>query len=602
MKRFLWRLVCGILFLLLLATPLQSARASGEFQANYDVEYAVSPAGKTIVTQHVALVNQLANFYPQKYSLLLDSDKITNIIAYDDGGIITPTISVKDGKTSIGLAFNTKAIGLGKSLSFSLRYEHSGVASKNGSIWEIYVPGIVNDPDIGRYDVTLSVPPTFGPVAYLSPLPSNGRKWTKDQMIRGGIAGAYGANQNFDVTLNYSLTNSSVVSDTQDLALPPDTAFQRVQITSLDPKPDTVVRDPDGNWLARYKLLPAQTIAVKAKASVAVFLSPRQDFSTPAIEPETYVKALQYWDATDPKIIAIAQSHPTPRAIYEYVVSTLSYDYARVSANTKRLGAMGALAAPDNAICMEFTDLFIAIARAAHIPARRAVGYAFTTNTKLRPLSLASDILHAWPEYYDTAQKIWIPVDPTWGNTTGGVDYFSKLDFNHIVFAINGTDSVIPYPAGFYKSADSASKDVFVQFATAAPNPSPPTVKTSVDFPSQVGAGTTVNGNIRVQNQGGTSAYNLSVTVLSDIGGIQQTQQIPELLPYGSVLLPIKATFAPSLTSTPGTIMVSVDDQRQTYAFTVQPLYYLIIGGGIFVLALTALVIVGIRKLVWRKT
>ena len=57
---------------------------------------------------------------------------------------------------------------------------------------------------------------------------------------------------------------------------------------------------------------------------------------------------------------------------------------------------------------MEFTDLFVAIARAAGIPARESVGYAYTTNSRLRPLSLVTDVLHAWPEYYDADKKIWV--------------------------------------------------------------------------------------------------------------------------------------------------------------------------------------------------
>ena len=39
------------------------------------------------------------------------------------------------------------------------------------------------------------------------------------------------------------------------------------------------------------------------------------------------------------------------------------------------------------------------------------------------------------------------PVDPTWGDTTGGVDYYNFFDLNHIVFAYNGKSSEQPPPA-----------------------------------------------------------------------------------------------------------------------------------------------------------
>ena len=122
---------------------------------------------------------------------------------------------------------------------------------------------------------------------------------------------------------------------------------------------------------------------------------------------------------------------------------------------------MTALSNPDQAVCMEFTDLFIALSRAAGIPARELDGYGFTSNPTLRPLSLNQDLLHAWPEYFDDT-KGWVMVDPTWENTTGGVDYFDKLDLNHFVFAIKGSSCQTPVPAGSYKYIGQDSKDVRV--------------------------------------------------------------------------------------------------------------------------------------------
>ena len=156
----------------------------------------------------------------------------------------------------------------------------------------------------------------------------------------------------------------------------------------------------------------------------------------------------------------------TPEAIYDYVVKTLKYDYSRVRANVERLGALAALKSPNTAICMKFTDLFIALARASGIPAREINGYAYTENPQIQPLSLVADVLHAWPEYYDKEEKVWIPIDPTWGSTTGGVDFFNKLDLRHFTFVIHGKDSVKPYAAGSYKLGTNPQKDVFVSFGS----------------------------------------------------------------------------------------------------------------------------------------
>lgn len=608
LMRFVVLVVLGITAII----PHSKAVATGEFQADYDVQYAVAPSGKTIVTQHVTLTNKLTNFYPEEYSLLLDSDKISNIIAYDEcsdknskpckGGVITPVISVKDGKTKIGLKFNVKSVGLGNTLTFSLRYEHEGVANRAGSIWEIYIPGVVNDPDIGMYNVTLSVPPTFGPAAYLSPLPSSGNTWSKDQMIRGGIAGAYGKSQRFDVDLSYTLQNTRQIPSVQEIALPPDTAYQEVALVSLNPKPETVTRDTDGNWIATYTVPAKQTVAVKAVLTISTYLSPRPNFTTVAPEQGALIAPQEYWETEDPRIQALASTYNTPRAIYSYVASQLSYDYGKVNAQATRLGAVGALNAPKAAVCMEYTDLFIAIARAAGIPARRIIGYAYTNNPKLRPLSYVSDILHAWPEYYDREANIWIPVDPTWSSTTGGVDYFSKVDFNHITFAINGSNSSIPYSAGYYRNPGSSSRDVLVEFSDAETKARGADVIASIEFPSQVAAGTGQQGTLVVTNRGSETAYAVSVSLITEPGNIHIDKVISELLPYATDRIPFRPKFSQTFQAEHGKITAQVNDTIVTKTFRIQPLYWLIAIGALVVSIVIGVTAWFVHRTIWNRS
>lgn len=588
--------VCLVVYLII---PYYPAFATGEFVADYDVSYAIAPTGKTIVTQHVSLTNQLPNFYPQEYSLLLDSDKITNIIAYDDGGIITPTFSVKDGKTEIRLTFNVKAIGLGKSLKFSLRYEHAGVANKNGSIWEVNVPGIVNDPDIGIYDVTIAVPPTFGPAAYLSPKAAKGKSWTKEQMIRGGITGAYGSSQNFDITLHYVVTNNSISKNQQKIALPPSTAFQKATLISLTPEPSTVVSDEDGNWLAVYDLLAGQTVNVTAKVVISTYLTPRKDYMT--IEPDIskYLSNDEFWETKNDTITKLASTLTTPRQIYDYVSQTLKYDYSKVNGIPKRMGAAAVLKAPDEAVCTEFTDLFITIARAAGIPARRVVGYAYTNNPKLRPLSLVSDVLHAWPEYFDRDLQTWMPIDPTWANTTGGIDYFTKLDFNHIVFAMNGVDSNMPYPAGYYRNQEKNVRNIEVKFSETPPIMSS-RIETSIEFPEQIVGGRKAEGFVVITNKGGEPVYTVSVSAESEPRGIHLFDVLPEILPFAVIRLPIEANFENNFDLNEGFIRARVNDAVVTKQFRIQSLQWLIwLGFILFVLSL----VIGVflfKRLLWK--
>lgn len=585
-----------LLIVMYLFIPLAHAFASGEFQADYDVSYAISPSGTTIVTQNIGLTNKLTNLYPKSYNILIDSDKIKNIIASDGGGIITPGVTLKDGKTEITLDFNEQVVGLGKTQSFTLRYEHGDVAHKNGRIWEVNIPGVSDDPDLGSYRVSLAVPPSFGTNAYLTPQPADGRYWTKAQMIQGGISGAYGSEQVFELDLSYYLANNTISKKPAEIALPPDTAYQDVAILSLQPEPTSVRRDKDGNWLALYDLDPGQKLDISATVEITAFLEPKKHRILEHIDSPTYLNPLPYWEVYDGKIVSLASTYRTPRAIYNYVVETLGYDYERVTQNPIRLGAIGILAGPKRAICMEFTDLFIAMARAAGIPAREVVGYAHTTNSKLRPLSLVSDVLHAWPEYYDQERSLWVPIDPTWANTTGGVNYFDHLDFNHIVFAIHGESSQYPYPAGFYRKENKNEKDVQVRFKETPPTESASLLTIDTQFTDSVTGGIAAKGVILVKNVGSKNIPEIVLSVESYPGEVRIHKIEENLPPYGVIKVPITIQTQSVLAPRQGRIVVTANEETATHFFGITPLYYLALPVAIVFAIIATIMIWKLRK------
>ncbi len=593
MKKFFLYSIIGLFVYWII--PPTHASAAGEFHANYDVAYAISPNGTTIVTQTVTLTNKLTNLYPQKYSVLIDSEKIKNVIAYDRRGPITPAITQKDGKTEILLTFNDKVVGIGKSMTFTLRFENGDIAEKRGDIWEVNIPAAPDDPDIQTYSVNLSVPSSFGPNAYMSPMPANGTKWTREQMMAGGITAAYGTIQYFTLDLSYFLENTRVTPEGMEIALPPDTAYQTITITALEPKPATVVRDSDGNWIARYELGPGQKLDISARATAAVSILPKSGYRD-EIQAEEYLKSDQYWETTDPVIVSVANEYRTPRAIYDYVVSKLSYDYNRVNQNPIRKGAVLALAIPNQSICMEFTDLFIAVARAAGIPAREVVGYAYTTNSKLRPLSLVADVLHAWPEYYDSEAGIWVPVDPTWAKTTGGINYFDKLDFNHIAFAIHGVSSRTPYPAGSYRKEGKAGKDVTVGFAEAPAAAPTGTITTRIEFPNRVIAGVATEGRVLIENASGIAASDISVSIQSTPVDVAITRQKRSIPPYGSLSIPITLTIPNAWSIRGGRISVDVNGNTTHWMFDIRPVYWMLLPLSLVVATLVFLLIVLLVK------
>lgn len=475
-------LIIPLLSILCFLFP-KPALAANEFETSYKVLYEVSIDGQTAVTQNIVLKNRTANYYADKFELKVGSTKVEEVIASDSTGELETEAKFENNLTTITVKFNQKVIGIEKSLSWILKYKSKELTAKNGQIWEISIPRLADSADISSYDATLSVPAALGPIAFSAPEPKTFSKvgafnlysFDKVQLTQSGISMSLGEKQVFSLSLDYFLENKNFTNQNQEIALPPDNNYQRVVLTKIDPPPSDVAVDEDGNYLAKYKLTPKQQIPIKVEGYIEVFSKPFRNL-TQRLSIETkkkYTLPQKYWEADNAAIAELAQKYKTPKEIYDYVTSALSYSNQRlIQQKIERKGAASALTNPKDSICVEFTDLFIAIARSAGIPAREIEGYAYTQNDRLRPLSLAiddQDILHAWPEYWDD-QLGWVQIDPTWGRTSGDLDYFNKLDFNHISFIHRGLSSTYPLPAGSYKkSQDLNKKDVSVAFAQELP-------------------------------------------------------------------------------------------------------------------------------------
>lgn len=385
--------------------------------------------------------------------------------------------------------------------------------------------------------------------------------------------------------MEYHLKNSNLFPIKTEIALPPETNYQNVIINQIIPKPTNVKKDNDGNWLAEYYLSPSKSLIIDVNGKANVMLSGKKDpYSDNQLNE--YLKSRTYWETQSPYIIQASKNLKTAEDIYQFVVGTLSYDYTRTSSGKPRLGASLALSNPNSAVCLEFTDLFIALSRSIGIPTREVDGYAYTKNSQSRPLSIGEDILHAWPEYYDKERQSWIMVDPTWGNTTGGVDYFHTFDFDHLAFVVKGLDSTYPVPAGGYKiSGQKRGKDV--------------DVKLSKGFNVMQGFSVNVNispailpflptkGELIIENTGNSLIKRQEIDVSSKyLKPQQKTAVISDIPPFGFISVPIVFNNTSFLTNEKDTITILVGGKSFTKEVRISPFYVntWVIGGVIFVI------------------
>lgn len=452
------------------ALAQENESVTDNFDTRIESTYDVDRDGNTFVSHHIIITNQTPTIYLKQYALKTSYFGLQNITVRQGSNTIPANIVSSDAGTSIGISFDDEVVGQGKTRDFFIEYLNPDLATVAGNVLEIHIPKLGDGDTFDTNITTLKTPAFFSYPVRVTPTPTNSDfeqtvlSTSFNRPNGESISAIFGTSQNYKLTLRYHLENPSSSPALAQIALPPDTAHQKMHYHSLDPLPEEMKRDEDGNWIATYRL-PASTVTVvHLLAEAQLTLDPNPLIPVPPPLKE-HLAAQEFWEVTDPLIQQKAQTFPTPQSIYEHVVDSLSYARELPTLETlNRYGAVDAFNYPQDAVCQEFTDAFIAISRAANIPSRRLIGYAYTENSVLRPLSFAGDILHAWPEYYDQSKNQWIQIDPTWGNTTGGIDYFSQFDLNHIVFSINGTSSKHPNPAGSYKVLTEAeTKDVAVE-------------------------------------------------------------------------------------------------------------------------------------------
>jgi len=147
---------------------------------------------------------------------------------------------------------------------------------------------------------------------------------------------------------------------------------------------------------------------------------------------EKYTQPEKLIQSTHPDIVAVAQNitsdmnntHEKVSKIYNFVITHLRY-----ATQEEEKGALWAL---KNGVgdCSEYSYLFVALCRAAGIPARIQAGFAFHYDNE------ALNNGHMWAEYY-IENYGWVPVDATWR-------LFDTMDYRHFS-SIQSIPELTPY-------------------------------------------------------------------------------------------------------------------------------------------------------------
>lgn len=236
-----------------------------------------------------------------------------------------------------------------------------------------------------------------------------------------------------------------------------DSPYQTAIQETFSHVPQEIKREAPGNRSALFQinsLAPGesetltlnyqlQAYPLKAELPALTALSTTQVYYPAAYSPSLVSDPGQLWlepaakiESDHPEIINRAQELTAPahselekaRLIFNFVKDHVQYDLYSPHRNK------GALSALRNAtgVCEDYAALFVALCRAAGIPARQVNGYADPQGRgaawKLVPAETLSlkGCRHSWAEFYLEGAG-WLPADPTLNIYDAQLTYFASL-------------------------------------------------------------------------------------------------------------------------------------------------------------------------------
>jgi len=476
-------LILGLVF-----WPQTQALAINEqFLLDLDFNYQINQEGEAQVSKKVSIINLENELSVTSFTQNLEEYNYYDLVAKDSQGIVDYKEIDEDNTKRIVIPLRSVKIGVNQVNNLEINYKSKDLIKKIGSIYFLNLPKIPKN-NIRNLNISISIPKEFGELIFISPTTFtkeevgslNIYNFSNNSSLDKAISATFGEYQVINFNIKYELQNDTNWFINREVALIPDIKnYQEIAYKSLDPKPTEIKIDPDGNYLAKYRINPKSNLEISFKGSVRIYGNQIEidkggnfeDIPQEILEP--FTKEDLYWEINAPEILDISNTLLDKNAlvtqnalkIYNFLTQNYNYNFEIGKENSvERNGALKAIKREALMGCMEFTDSFIAIARSMGIPAKEVNGYAFSDDPTKKPINVdlnTTDKLHSWAEFYDPVFG-WVQVDPTWG-ATSEIDYFTKLDLNHVTFVRKGVDSTYPIPAGMYK-VNPESKQIEIDF------------------------------------------------------------------------------------------------------------------------------------------
>lgn len=481
--------------------PVRAATLTRQVTETVEI---LNDASALVTEEHTLSWDDYSNYFPASRNFILVS--ISPALASQESAVeqYVSAITVKN-REGTDIAFEKKVdngeiilkipyyddLRSSNTLRFVITYKSTLYAVFEGKALDITIPGLPKDfvatrtangiTDVTTFSLQLKIPLSFGKVTSVAPIPGRQQETSNvtiigysGELLVGNTVRATVGNNRF---IKFSLQGKTYPTNTTapefvkgvlvnyiEVALPSqkegaESANQIILYSRIEPFPESLRTDDDGNVIARIPVSATTegNILIEGYAQVgAVPLVAGYDAATISQIPDGMLRFLapedRYWQSNNQLIVekavllkqdTISQS---VKQTIQLVSSTLSYTSVTSGSQLVRKGAVAALE-QKNGVCMEYSDLTIALLRAQGIPARAVYGDGIGSRVD-RTLA---GIGHQWVGVWIPGSG-WVPIDPTWSDKTRT---YVGHDMDHFVWYVASKNP--NEPSGFNcESSDSS--------------------------------------------------------------------------------------------------------------------------------------------------
>lgn len=458
------RLILTILVLILFTLFPIKAEAR-DLEVTYVNQYSIEDREKINVKvshayKNVSELNVISNENTETFlistigndSELLEKSVKTVKVTYK-GRELPYSIVQKENFAEIKVQYPAKILPNGE-MTLVLEYENYGLIQNYGAIYDIFIPGIPKGIEYEtakqKVDITTEIlvdVDLFPEKNFILPIPNyesvEDKKIARYTYANKALEGKtiwlqMGTKQYYKFEVRASLDATTDIDlgqkNTYEIIIPRDVNnlefYQKVYYDFFSHTPDEIKLDENDNLIVVYHVKSSEEmeVLITGYAEVGATNIKLNQRNSGTLDDYNnydkdflgqYLSDAKYWEVKNPKITDVVNRFtPHTTNIEEILNRTFSYVVDRINylsvdrfGGNERRGAVGTLT-NGSGVCMEYSDLFLTLARAQGIPTRAAFGFGFD------PRAESNVEGHQWVISFIPTFGQWYDIDVAWGDST----------------------------------------------------------------------------------------------------------------------------------------------------------------------------------------